>query len=206
MATRRIVVGAGLLSLFLAGCAALGLARTDAPRLFALEAGSAGAAARDVDALPVLIALPAARPGYEGAHMVYVTKAHEIRFFARHEWVAPPAQMLRPLLVEALEVDGRFHAIRGAADVAPVLRLETEIVALQQEFTQQPSHTRFTLRAHLFDVAERRTLATEEFEAVEPAPSEDPYGGVVAANRAVARAIGDVAKWCGVQARRSRAE
>jgi cholesterol transport system auxiliary component len=105
--------------------------------------------------------------------------------------------MLAPLLVEALERGGRFRAVQSAADVSSPFLLETEIVALQQEYTVQPSVARFALRAQLVDTVERRVLAAEEFEAVEPSPSEDPYGGVVAANRAVARVLGDLARWCG---------
>lgn len=207
MGTRRNLAWTLLLAaLLLAGCAALGLARTDVPRLFVLDAGFERPPARDATRPTVLIAQPLARPGYDGPRMAYVKKAHEICFFARHQWVAAPAQMLVPLLIEALELDGRLHAVRNAAGLAPPLRLETEIVALQQEFTEQPSRTRFALRAQLVDVAERRTLATEAFEALEPAPSEDPYGGVLAANRAVARVLGDLAKWCALHAPASRSE
>ncbi len=90
--------------------------------------------------------------------------------------------------------------MQSPADVVPALRLETEIIALQQEFTLKPSQTRFAVRAQLVDVARRRIVATEEFEAVEPAPSDGPYGGVVAANHAVARVLGKLAKWCEAQA------
>ena len=55
---------------------------------------------------------------------------------------------------------------------------------------------RFALRARLLDGVERRVLASAAFEAVEPAPSDDPYGGVIAANRAVARVLDELAKWC----------
>jgi cholesterol transport system auxiliary component len=44
------------------------------------------------------------------------------------------------------------------------------------------------------------------FEAVEGAPSDDPYGGVVAANRAVDRVLDEIAKWCGENATSRRSE
>ena len=128
--------------------------------------------------------------------MAYVTRPYEIQFFARHQWVEPPARLLAPLLGEALERDGRLQAAQSGESVAPALRLETEIVALQQEFTAHPSQLRFTLRARLLDGSQGGVLATAAFEAVEPSPSEDPYGGVIAANRAVARVLDGVAKWC----------
>ena len=128
--------------------------------------------------------------------MAYITRPYEIQFFARHQWVEPPARLLAPLLGEALERDGRFQATKSGESVASALRLETEIVALQQEFTAHPSQVRFTLRARLLAGMEGRVLATAAFEAIEPASSEDPYGGVIAANRAVARVLDEVAKWC----------
>ncbi len=179
-----------------AGCAPLGLAPERAPSLFMLGTSSESRAPPATPAQAILVAPPAERPGFEGTRMVYVTRAYEIRFFARHEWVAPPAQMLAPLLVEALERGGRFRAVQSTADVFSPFRLETEIVALQQEFTVQPSVARFAMRAQLVDAVERRVVAAEKFEAVEPAPSEDAYGGVVAASQAVAHVLGDLAAWC----------
>ena len=98
--------------------------------------------------------------------------------------------MLAPLLELALERAGRLRPVASGQGVASALRLETEIVVLQQEFDTQPSRLRFRLRAQLLDPAAGRVLATTELEALEPAESDDPYGGVVAANRAVARGAG----------------
>lgn len=185
-----------MLALMVASCTVLGLPRTEAPSLFTLNPNLDGDPGHGSPTEAIAVAAPVARPGYDGVRMVYVTRAYQIQFFARHEWVAPPAQMLAPLLVEALERAGRFRAVQSAADVAPPFRLETEIVALRQEFTATPSQTRFVLRAMVVDTAGRRVLAAEEFEAVEPAPSEDPYGGVVAANQAASRVLNELAQWC----------
>ena len=57
--------------------------------------------------------------------------------------------MLTPLLVRALEGSGRFQVVQAASGASASLRLETEIEALQQEFTVTPSRTRFALRAQL---------------------------------------------------------
>jgi cholesterol transport system auxiliary component len=194
------VVPVAVLAFAVTGCTVLGLARREVPSLFTLAPTLGGAPQRDAGAQTILVTTPVARPAYDGARMVYVTREFEVQFFARHEWVAPPTEMLAPLLVEALERGGRFRVPRSSADVAAALRLETEIIALEQEFLQRPSQTRFALRAELVDVAERRVLATEEFEALEPAPSDDPYGGVVAANRAVGRVLGELAEWCAAHA------
>jgi cholesterol transport system auxiliary component len=186
-----------LLALTLAGCTLLATPGAAPPALFILTPELESVPPHDPATQTIEIAPPGARPGFDGSRMAYVTRPYEIQFFARHQWVETPARMLAPLLGEALERDGRFRAAQSGQSVAPELRLETEIVALQQEFTAHPSQVRFVLRAQLLAGLERRVLATAVFEAVEPSPSEDPYGGVIAANRAVARVLDEVAKWCG---------
>ena len=50
-------------------------------------------------------------------------------------------------------------------------------------------------RSQLVDLKESRVVSTRLFEAEEPAPSEDAYGGVLAANAAMARMLSQVAAW-----------
>ena len=128
--------------------------------------------------------------------MIYVKRPHELQAFARSEWVDAPARMLGPLLVRALGRSGAFEAVTDAGSGADAeLRLETELVRLQHEFTARPSRVRLTLRVQLSDRA-RHVLGVREIEAIEEAPSEDPYGGVVAANRAVQEALEGVVSFC----------
>jgi hypothetical protein len=55
---------------------------------------------------------------------------------------------------------------------------------------------RFTLRAYIVDNTTRRVLAWREFDETFAAASEDPYGGVVAANRAVQSVLEQLASFC----------
>ncbi len=181
------------LAVGLQGCALVRPEKAEPPRRFVLEVPTAPAPASAGDGPVLLVALPAARPGYDSPRMVYVTRAHEIEAFARSEWVDSPARMLAPLLVSALA--GSVRPVLAPGPVAAALRLDTEVVALHHDFTQTPSQVRFALRAQLIDTASRTLLATTELEAVEASASEDPYGGVIAANRAVARVLGDLAGW-----------
>jgi len=75
------------------------------------------------------------------------------------------------------------------------VRLETDIIRLQHEFQSSPSQVRLTLRATLIDDKTRQVLAWQAFEALEPADSEDAYGGVLAANRAVQRVVDQLAQF-----------
>ncbi len=80
--------------------------------------------------------------------------------------------------------------------VAAGLRLDAEVVRLQQEFLEKPSRVRFALTAQLADLSTGRVLGTRELEAVETAASDDAHGGVLAANRAVRRVLEEAAGWC----------
>ena len=134
----------------------------------------------------LIVNTPRAAPGFDSPHIVYVRQAHQLEHFAHSEWVDTPARMLAPLIVAAFQNGGGFTAVALAPSTAAgEFRLDTELVRLQQEFGPTPSRVRFTLRATLVDNATRRVLASREFETALDAPSDDPYGGVLAANQAV---------------------
>ncbi|HVN37801.1 MAG TPA: ABC-type transport auxiliary lipoprotein family protein [Myxococcota bacterium] len=194
LAKRALV---GILAGALAGCSLLLPTRAPAPRLFTLQPSftTVDGAADPASRRTIAISPPSAGPGFEGPRMAYVTRPYEIQYFATHEWVEPPARLLAPLLRVALARRGRLRVVEANEAEPPALRLETEIVALQHEFTVRPSQVRFALRARLDD-ASGRFVAETEIEATEQADSEDPYGGVVAANRAVGRVLEELAAWC----------
>lgn len=167
------------------------------PRTAALGAASATVAA------PTLIVNPPhAAAGFDSRRIIYVRELHKLEYFAHSEWVDTPARMLAPLIVAALESSGAFRAVVLTPSAASGdLRLDTEIVRLQHEFGGGPSRVRFTLRAYLVEVKSRRVLASREFDASVPSASEDPYGGVLAANRAIQTVLGEVSAFCAEAAR-----
>jgi len=138
-----------------------------------------------------------AAPGYGTRRIAYVRAQDQLEYFAFSQWVEPPAVMLAPLLAHAAERTGAFRAVvRAPLSVAGDVRLETELVRLQQDFSTTPSRVRLTLRAVLIETATRRVLATREFEAHAPSASEDPAGGVSAANQAAHRVAAEVGAFC----------
>jgi len=154
----------------------------------------------------LLVAAPRAGPGLGGPRMAYVKQPNQLQYFARSQWVEPPARLLGPLLARALERTGRFQAVTAVAlGASPGLRLESEVIRLQQEFTERPSRVRLTLRLELVDVLAHRIIGTRELEAVEAAPSEDAAGGAAAANVAVKRVLEEAAGWCAELSDRWRA-
>lgn len=197
-----LLAGAALLS---ACSASLLPTPAPAPARFTLDAPAApaGLAAGDTPraaaaAAPVLlVALPRTASGYDGRGMLYLRRPNELQAFAFHEWVAPPAQMLAPLLVRTLQDSGSFRAVLLAPTAAVTdWQLETQVLRLHQDFTQRPSRVRLTLRAVLLDSASRQTLAWREFDTTVPATADDPVAGAQAAQRAAQSLVAELAAFC----------
>ena len=185
---RLVLLGAAGLLLALAGCSALQPKATPQPSFYTLDNVQIETrTAKPPSAAPTLIVNPPhAASGFDSQRIIYVRAAHQLEYFAHNEWVDTPARMLAPLIVTAMENRGAFRAVVLTPSAATGdMRLDTEILRLQQDFASPPSRVRFTLRAYLEDNATRRVLASREFDESVAAASEDPYGGVVAANRVV---------------------
>ena len=152
---------------------------------------------RNPEAPTIMLSMPRAAAGFETSQIAYVRLAFQLEYFSLSQWAAPPTAMLLPLMSHALERTGDFKAVlQSPSGASGQLRLDLEIVRLQQEFFRAPSQVHFTLRAHLIDIASRRVIAWQEFDAAVEAISEDPYGGVVAANQVVRLLVEQVADFC----------
>jgi len=209
-AFRRCAAVLGLL--VAGGCGALLSPATPPPTIYSLAAApgdSRTAAAQPrvpSDALPSLVINPPrAAAGFGGPQIIYVREPYRLEHFAHSEWVDTPARMLGPLIVTAIAGTGAFQAVVPAATgVVGSMRLDTEVLRLQQEFGSGPSRVRFTLRAYLLDSTTRRVVAWREFDETVVSDSDDPYGGVVAANRAVQAVMHGLADFCAEAAHNAR--
>ena len=181
----------------LAACTALQPPQVDHMSTYVLEAMPAAAAPRPQRDLVLEVSAPRARPGFDTPQMAYTQRANALEYFAKSRWADTPAHMLAPLVAQALDQSGGFRAVVQAPSLAAAnLRLDTELVRLQQDFGAKPSRIQLTVRAQLIDVDARRVLASAEFDETEAAPSDDPYGGVIAANRALGRLLERLARFC----------
>lgn len=200
----------GLLCLIcLAGCGSLLPKQPAPPARFLLDVIDTTSA--DKSSKPALAAAvmtlvvnePRAAPGYGTRQIAYVRSANQIEYFAFNEWVEPPATMLASLLADAIERTRAFRAVvRAPSSVAGDMRLETELIRLQQDFSVAPSRVRLTLRAVLIDTATRRVVASREFNTEVASPADDPAGGVVAANQAARLVVAEVGAFCSESIRR----
>jgi len=181
----------------LAGCSPLLPKPAPVAAQFALdgELPEATPAPRPGAGAPTLVVgTPRAAAGFDTRRIVYLRHAHELESFAYSQWVDTPAQMLVPMIARAIERTGAFRAVLQApATAVGDLRLDTDLLRLQHEFLGSPSQVRLSLRAVLVDTSTRRVIAWREFDTSIASASDDPYGGVVAANRAVKVLLAELA-------------
>lgn len=192
------------LAVLLGGCAGLLAPPAENINYYVLDARASIKAAPLKRDLVVAVAMPRTRPGFDTPQIAFVQQPHELNYYAINRWVATPSHMLAPLLAQALEQSVGFRAVVQAPGAVPAdIRLDTELVRLQQDFGTQPSRVQITLRAQLTDVRSRRVMATRLFDEAEKAPSDNAYGGVIAANLALQRILGELAEFCVLESQSS---
>ena len=161
-----------------------------------LEGAQREVHAADENSPVVQLSPPQAKPGFETPRMVYLKRPYELEYFAANQWADTPANMVAPLLAQSLSQSGIWRdVVLLPSLVSGDYRLDVYGFALQQEFFQQPSRVRVTARAQLVDLKQATIVGMQRFETIEPAPSENAYGGVVAANRAVAVLLDQIGSW-----------
>lgn len=200
---------ASLLLVLLGACGILDATREPQPAFYSLYGArpgplpaSASPAPWSITAPTLIVNPPHAAAGFDSRRIIYTREPHQLEYFAHSEWVDTPARMIAPSIVAALEDTGAFRAVvLTPSAAAGDLRLNVEILRLQQEFGSAPSRVRFTLRAYMVDNETRQVLAWREFDEIVAARQDNPYGGVVAANDAVKKVMERLASFYAEAAR-----
>jgi len=191
---------AGLLvSAWLAsGCSVLPKPEPVTMDQYVLEYTPGRPAPESAEGLPVLvITTPRAHGGYDTHRIAYMKQAYGLRYYTRSRWADTPARMLAPLVADAMQATGQFQALYAVpGSIAADYRLDTELIRFHQDFTQQPGVVHITMRAQLVDLRKGRVVATRQFDITEAGATDDSYGGVVAANRAVSLLLDELAEFC----------
>lgn len=133
----------------------------------------------------LFVADTTAVPGFDTDAMIYLQCPFQLKTFSCNRWVAPPNEMLTPMVAQSLRNSCYFKGVT----VAPFAgqsnyRLETRLLKLQQEFFCCPSLVRMVVQATLIENCCREVIGQRVFEVVMVAPKANPYGGVLAANHA----------------------
>jgi cholesterol transport system auxiliary component len=146
----------------------------------------------------LLISVPKAQPGFDTARMAYLLRPHELNYYAFNQWVDTPGRMLLRLITQAMEAAGLWRAVvQAPSPLRADYRLDCDNLVIEQQFFS-PSRVRLGLRVQLVDIKRQIVMGVRNFEVFESSPSEDAYGGVIAANRASAKLLAELTDWIAV--------
>jgi len=195
--------------LVLVSACALGPVETSAPRTYFLNPEiswknprAAGARTR---AAVLLITQPRAQAGFDTARMAYLLRPYEVNYYAFNQWVDTPARLLHRIMVENLDKSGLWSAVLQIPSALQAqYRLDCNDLILEQQFFSRPSRARLALRAQIVETISQKLLASRYFEYLEDAPTDDAYGGVLAANHAAVKLITEMADWLDTVVRESK--
>ena len=186
--------------LLLIGACSLGPTQTTTPRTYFLNPEISwknphGYGER-IGTTVLLVTLPKAQAGFDTARMVYLLRPYEVNYYAVNQWADTPARLLHRIMVENLDKTGLWSTVLQTPGTIPAqYRLDSDNLVLEQQFFSHPSRVRLALRAQIVDVKKQTILATQYFYVFEVAASDDPYGGVLAANRAAEKLLIEMAAW-----------
>lgn len=181
-----------ILMVLLSGCS-LGPVKSTPVSSYTLTAGEQTPQPTRHSKQVLLIATPTAASGYQSADMIYTLDRYELKSFAKHRWVAPPADMLQPLLLQSLQNSGCFGAVvappfSGSADLV----LDTKILTLQQEFSGNTSQVTLALQTTLSDSTTHKVVLNQQLQTTVSVSVNTPYAGVIAANQATQQLLQEI--------------
>lgn len=152
---------------------------------YQLSAYSTRQLAKNPMPITLLVTATEAAAGYQTEQMLYIKKPYALEPFANNAWVNPPADMIYPLVLQSLQRTNLFKAVTSNAYTLGVdYRLDTQLLALEQNFLKKPSVLEFSGKMVLTHVNDNKVLASRIINLQIPCPSDTPYGGVIAANKA----------------------
>ena len=129
--------------------------------------------------------------------MAYIDKPSELSYYTRNRWIAPPAKMLQPLIVQALQQSHRFRAVVQAPfSGKTTYRLDVDLVYVRQNLLTQPHQMEIALQARLVNNSNQNIIASRLIKRSEPILAVTPYSGVLAANQALSNMFAELSRFC----------
>ncbi len=181
----------------LSGCSLMSPVPAHSQSAYVIDSVPSNVPKRSTQAMTMLVMQPNALAAYDTDNMAYTIKPYEISYFSQNRWAETPAQMLQPLIVQALQNTHYFNAV-----VSPPFAgnyqymLNIRILKLQQNFLYKPAVLQLVVRVQLIKVGSNAVIATKLFSLREPIVEQTPYGGVLAANKATEKWLRELAQFC----------
>lgn len=180
----------GIVPLLLIAACGIGPSRSEAPTVHMIEWSGQLESGAERRSIALLVHTPAAYPGYESSRMAYRQEKHSLRYFAYNRWADAPARLIGAALTEALSESRLFADVAAPGSrIEAAYRLDTDLIRLEQIFSDAGSVVRLTIRYRLVDLESGGSLGSLHHDIVETSTSDDPRGGVAAANQAFKRSV-----------------
>ncbi|MBI2786824.1 MAG: membrane integrity-associated transporter subunit PqiC [Legionella longbeachae] len=174
-----------LLNIVFLGLIACSPVKLSVSNQYQLSAYSMKQLAKAHGPITLLVTAPEAAAGYQTEQMLYIKKPFELEAFVKNAWINPPADMLYPLILQSLQKTNLFKAVTSNAyTLGADYRLDTQLLFLEQNFLKKPSVLEFSVKMVLTHVSDNKVLASRILNLKIPCPTDTPYGGVIAANKA----------------------
>ena len=143
------------------------------------------------------VALPVADAALNTARIALRHNPVSLEYYARANWVDTAPRMIQTLLVESFENSKRIVSIgRQSVTLRADYSLLTDLREFQAEYLGSgPPRVRVRLNAKLVKMPQRTILATETFEALEPAASSDLEAVVSAFDVALGKTLKRIVEW-----------
>lgn len=133
---------------------------------------------------------------YNTTDMLYTTQPFMLSSFAQNEWVAKPAQMLRPLLVASLQNTAHFKGVLTEGVISNArFQVNTTLLQLRQNFIKKPSEINLALKVDVIDLKQDKVLASARFSENVATKHDSPYAGVMAANLATEQIMKKISRF-----------
>jgi cholesterol transport system auxiliary component len=191
----RVVVGLVLVG-GLAGCGGLfgGKSEPIQSYMFAPRAFTDTLAATPSERVLLLASVKSI--GYDSQQMAYAMRPYERTYYAFSRWADTPPRMLEPVVAQAMEASGLFRAVVDTTSSVPAdYRLDLNLLVVQHEFHTARSQGNMVIRAQLNSLATNAIIGTRVFQGTATAPSENPYGGVLAINIVLENILVELVTW-----------
>ncbi|MBA3660579.1 MAG: membrane integrity-associated transporter subunit PqiC [Gammaproteobacteria bacterium] len=174
--------------LAISSCSVFSPVKLKPDRTYIIDSEPAAVVKKRKRNVTLLVMKPDTVSAYDTKEMAYTRKPFEVNFYTQSHWVERPEEMLQPLIVDTLQRTHYFHAI-----VSPPFSgrynyiLNTQILKLEQDFTQTPAILKFYIRTQLTKASSNRILNISVYKIEQPIQACSAYSGVIAANIATVR-------------------
>lgn len=144
----------------------------------------------------LMVLKPDTSPAYNTTRMAFSSRPFQISYYSSSHWAETPSDMFLTLIADTMQKTHHYRAIvtppfTGRFNYA----LRTNINELLIDYTKPQAMLNLSLQAQLLSGTTGNVVAVREFNVSVPLGCRTPYSAVIAANRAAALALGQMAAW-----------